>query len=298
MNLRSAVVLAFFGSVAACSVSLADATSGDASPAPETLDASGGGASEAATTSSVNKWGSALCGVQFGCDPDEAAQCSPLAADFKGDAGAGTPSLVDAGSPAPNGDASVPYDAGNANPADGIYACRVARRASANGTIGAQCVAAGAGRDGDACRASADCGPGFECVGSPGQCRRYCCATPCGNERVCDKQIVTGNEGLTVPVCMPIHPCKLLGKSCPTVMLMRGISRRSDRRAHELRRSRRHRPASRASKNCADDHPASAKLERAPLLQLCSKSHSDCPSENKVTGTTPLFFKTPTSASA
>ncbi len=288
MNLRSAVVLAFFGSVAACSVSLADATSGDASPAPETLDASGGGASEAATTSSVNKWGSALCGVQFGCDPDEAAQCSPLAADFKGDAGAGTPSLVDAGSPAPNGDASVPYDAGNANPADGIYACRVARRASANGTIGAQCVAAGAGKDGDACRASADCGPGFECVGSPGQCRRYCCATPCGNERVCDKQIVTGNEGLTVPVCMPIHPCKLLGKSCPNGETC-GIADQIDGRTSCLAAGAAQAGESCEQENCAGDHTCLGEVGARLCYKLCSKSHSDCPSGSKCKGTTPLF---------
>ena len=55
MNLRSAVVLAFFGSIAACSVSLANATNGDASPAPETLNANGDNASETATTSSMNK---------------------------------------------------------------------------------------------------------------------------------------------------------------------------------------------------------------------------------------------------
>jgi hypothetical protein len=80
------------------------------------------------------------------------------------------------------------------------------------------CTAAGAGTDGTECRASTDCANGYECVGSPGQCRHYCCA---GNA-VCDvtylpsfcnpEPVVSG--GFSVPVCIPISGCSLFGQ-CP-----------------------------------------------------------------------------------
>jgi hypothetical protein len=80
------------------------------------------------------------------------------------------------------------------------------------------CTAAGTGTDGTECRASTDCANGYECVGSPGQCRHYCCA---GNA-VCDvtylpsfcnpEPVVSG--GFSVPVCIPISGCSLFGQ-CP-----------------------------------------------------------------------------------
>lgn len=290
MNLRSAAFLAVLASLAACSVSMADSGRSDPPLPTEGFDASAGAASESATTSGLNQWGSALCGARFGCEPDETSGCSPdagLAADYKGDAASPTPSLVDAGA-APPSDASVPYDGGAGSPKnDGPYACRVTRRSSAGGAVAAQCVTAGTGKDGEACRASSDCGPGFECVGSPGQCRRYCCSSACGAERVCDKQLVVGNESLTVPVCMPIHPCKLLSP-CPNNETC-GIADQIDGRTSCLAVGAAQAGESCEQQNCAGDLTCLGEVGARLCYKLCSKSHPSCPEGSRCKGTLPLF---------
>ena len=66
-------------------------------------------------------------------------------------------------------------------------------------------------------REGSDCGEGLECVGSPGQCRHYCCSgnAACGttsSPTFCDVQrTAVGN--IPVPVCMPISACTLLSTS-------------------------------------------------------------------------------------
>jgi hypothetical protein len=93
---------------------------------------------------------------------------------------------------------------------------------------GQQCLAAGTGGDGEQCQKSTDCADSFECVGSPGQCRHYCCAgnTSCDqassvttSATFCDVQ-PTAVGGLNVPVCEPVTSCTLLltgtgNGSCP-----------------------------------------------------------------------------------
>jgi hypothetical protein len=112
------------------------------------------------------------------------------------DAGAATPAPTDAGTPVP--------------------ACHV----SPPGADSYQwCAMAGAGKDGDECTASTDCASGYECVGSPGQCRHYCCG---GNAvcsvtyapSFCNPELVAGGA-YRVPVCMPISGCTLFG-TCPS----------------------------------------------------------------------------------
>ena len=87
----------------------------------------------------------------------------------------------------------------------------------------------GAGGDGAQCQVSTDCAADFECVGSPGQCRHYCCG---GNASCtaatdvttgttfCDLQPTT-QGGRSVPVCEPVTSCTLLltgtaNGSCPS----------------------------------------------------------------------------------
>jgi hypothetical protein len=86
------------------------------------------------------------------------------------------------------------------------------------------CALAGTGRDGDSCQSGADCAPAFECVGTLGQCRHYCCGgdTSC-TSGFCDIQS-TRDTNVAVPVCAPVSPCKLLtwnacatGQTCAIV---------------------------------------------------------------------------------
>lgn len=78
------------------------------------------------------------------------------------------------------------------------------------------CVPAGSRGDGGSCRTSAQCAPGYDCVGSPGVCRHYCCErnnSPCGEGYFCDVQPAAdfASLSLTVPVCSPVRDCRLLG---------------------------------------------------------------------------------------
>ena len=83
---------------------------------------------------------------------------------------------------------------------------------------GQTCLPAGSGGDGAQCQTSTDCAVSFECVGSPGQCRHYCCGgnSACDNASAqtagatfCDVAVMT-TGGLSVPVCEPVRNCNLL----------------------------------------------------------------------------------------
>jgi hypothetical protein len=86
----------------------------------------------------------------------------------------------------------------------------------------AVCLPAGTGTSGSTCTGPADCAPGLECVaskgGGMGECRPYCCAgqnvcatttDDAGSSAFCDIQTAVAAQ-TSVPVCMPVHSCKLL----------------------------------------------------------------------------------------
>jgi hypothetical protein len=152
--------------------------------------------------------GNPLCFFAYGaeggahtCQPDDSSQCPqpPDGGTFTEDAAAVTPPPV--GSGGGESDAGGP-------------ACHVI-------PLGQACWAAGTGGDGAQCQTSTDCAASFECVGSPGQCRHYCCNgnTSCDTATFCDVQ-ATADGGVNVPVCEPITSCTLLltgtgNGSCP-----------------------------------------------------------------------------------
>jgi hypothetical protein len=153
--------------------------------------------------------GSSLC--NYGYNSDTTHDCQPddsLACASAHDAGAKAPT-EDGGA-----DAEVP-----------AAACHVVQ---ASGRVTQACSAPGTGKNGDQCQSGADCLPSYECVGSPGQCRHYCCdgdtsCTAAGLRAFCDVQPVAGTAAdggydgggtFNVPVCMPIGGCTLLGSDC------------------------------------------------------------------------------------
>jgi hypothetical protein len=156
-----------------------------------------------ATGSTASTNGDPLCNYSFApdggvhvCEPDTSKECAESA-----DSGAYSPPALDDG-----GDGAAP-----------LSACHVV-------PSGQTCGAAGPGGDGAQCQTGADCAESFECVGSPGQCRHYCCggnATCDGDSNVtmgstfCDVQ-TTASAGLYVPVCEPVTRCTLLlAGTCP-----------------------------------------------------------------------------------
>jgi hypothetical protein len=185
---------------------------GDGADAPSTLVDAG-----MASTSVGNP----LCFFAFEdggaheCEPDTSGQCDSVADD------AGTFTGWDAGvAPERGSDGGDGGDDDAAAPGPPLSACHVIPN-------GQMCTVAGAGGDGAQCQMGTDCMAGFECVGSPGQCRHYCCAgnASCdlasdetAGATFCDVQpIVTG--GRNVPVCEPVTSCTLLAAtgygSCP-----------------------------------------------------------------------------------
>ena len=190
-----------------CSVTAPSASSGaqqitihyeDAGDAAVTVAEAGGDAAQTPTQ------GSRLClqGPIPACDPDTMTTAS-LCVE------------------APDGGAWDP----NAGYGDAGLACRVtpAQSLASDGGPTAACSPAGAGTDGTACTYSSDCAAGFDCVGTPGACRHYCCAgnSVCGKDQFCDTQSLAVATTTQVPVCMPITPaggCVLescIGTTCP-----------------------------------------------------------------------------------
>lgn len=135
------------------------------------------------------------------CQPDTSSQCSGW---LSADAGSYVPPAEDAS------DGSAP-----------LSACHVS--SSPNGQ---KCLQAGPGGDGAQCQTGTDCAESFECVGSPGQCRHYCCdgnaaCDSAGGQMpgpsFCDVEATTSG-GLMVPVCEPVRSCTplLLGNGAGT----------------------------------------------------------------------------------
>jgi hypothetical protein len=146
--------------------------------------------------------GNRLCMPGGACDPDTATPASLCGV-------------------APDGGV---YDPSYADAYAGL-ACRVLPAQSvATDGIGSNvaCSVAGTGMDGAACSSPSDCAARFECVGTPGVCRHYCCDgnTACTDKQFCDIQQLALATTTRVPVCMPIMHmgCALLdgdGGGCP-----------------------------------------------------------------------------------
>jgi hypothetical protein len=179
-----------------------DAAAGDGAGHPGLDGADAGATGDAVAPPFLS--GNPLCNASEarGCYPDLPASPETCGAD------AGAVADADAG--------SLGLD--SAAPA---LACRV--RATGTNGASATCdpLGAGPGHDGDPCQKGADCGAGFECVGTTGQCRHYCCmadacTTASGHLSFCDVQPLAENAGTKVPACMPVQPCKLLDTNyCP-----------------------------------------------------------------------------------
>jgi len=118
--------------------------------------------------------------------------------------------------------ATPPADAGDAATSEpsGSPGCRV-RNEMNSGVTAPICKKETSSDSGDGatCKNGEDCAPGFDCViGDKGNtCRHYCCAGTCkgytsqnGGTTFCDVQNLT-DAPLTVPVCMPLKRCTLLG---------------------------------------------------------------------------------------
>jgi hypothetical protein len=188
-----------------CSFSSASSmmASGDNAYGQPTEDTDGGYESDGETraddaTAGVAKYrGSALCAAAIDastCFPDDAplvGQCNPPRE--------------------PTTDAGLGGDGGNV--LQGV-SCHVVRDANTSSTAPPTptCLVAGPGGDGDQCLKPTDCGAGYECVGSPSQCRHYCCDGTCGKAQFCDIQTVADVGSLKVPVCAPVRSCKLLSQ--------------------------------------------------------------------------------------
>ena len=170
-----------------------------------------------------------LCGQ--GCNPDDTRVCGDAAApsaDSAGDAGLDAADAAggDAadGSPLPE---AGPNDSGVRRDAEPrIFACQVRRVGSGSA---ASCGPAGSGKENAPCVSSADCAPGWACVGDAkaALCRPYCCggseggdasardagASPCGEGSYCGERSLRDDadsaEPLRVPVCVPAEKCLL-----------------------------------------------------------------------------------------
>jgi hypothetical protein len=172
--------------------------------------------------------------AEVGCTPlgtDDICVCPPIAADGGGPPGfdatfADAPDATDGSTATPRVslceivacDPDNPTVCGNQPDAGdaAVLSCRV------DGAH-AQCVAAGAGTDGESCASGADCAPGFDCVGS-GVCREYCCGGACSETFFCD--LGATSSMAIVPVCSPVQACTPLtpgscasGEACTVVQI-------------------------------------------------------------------------------
>ncbi len=174
----------------------ASGNGGDAGPPVVALPGEGGASSLPATAVDAGvapaSSGNPLClwtiadAGSHTCAPDTSNQCAPASVDS---------GIYDPSDDA--GDAGAPKSA-----------CHVVPNGQA-------CTTGGLGGDGAECQVSTDCADSFECVGSPGQCRHYCCGgnascDSASNQTTgvtfCDVQTTTAG-GLNVPVCEPVASC-------------------------------------------------------------------------------------------
>ena len=151
------------------------------------------------------------------------------------------------------------------------------------------CTASGSGQNGAACTASSDCASGFECVGYPGTCRKYCCDTDCKDQTFCDIQTETADSRIKVPVCEPVKSCTLLGASnqCSVDETCTVVDENGTTSCLATG------PAlvgqSCDTVHCAADLVCLGDLNARKCYQLCSTSAADCPSGLTCMSSAPLF---------
>ena len=239
---------------------------GDFGSPTEEFVSDAGGSPGAARGSNGNPLCSQIVGSE--CVPDTATGCGPRG---QGDAGF---EAVDV-----DGDAPQPNHG---------MACHVV---PVDGGAAPLCSAAGQGEDGAECIQSADCAVGFECVGSPGQCRRYCCngQDSCGGDgrQFCDIQ-ARAEQGNKVPVCMPVRSCALLGSGCPQGQTCAIVLEDGTTSCVGI-------GSAQAGESCEEEHCAEnltclGQRERRRCYKLCEKTASmACSNDERCKGAAPLF---------
>ena len=249
-----AVGIAALMAVAACGASLDEAGGSSGSG----LDGAGGGFSSSNTQgpggSGVTVGGgggrnpsafdySHLCGD--GCIP-ETARASAVPCELDGGGGAGTGGAGTStattgvggsgsgtgGAGGSGGDGTTTGAGGGAGGGTVIGPdCKLS--IESNGAVAGMCAEVGEGADRAACITSAQCAPGYGCVGFPGECRAYCCGnvdacpagTYCAPRKPSDGELVgVTNTDVEIPVCDLADGCSLLtpnaceaGKTCSIV---------------------------------------------------------------------------------
>lgn len=272
---------------AACSSSAQSSDFGAAVPNNSASGGTGGsgdaatgispGASDAGVASADQ--GNPLCDVVGGsaCIPDDDAPPASNKCSSGLDGGG-------VGGSAPTDDGG--YDAGPSP-----IACHVTLDPSTTETS-AQCTAAGAGTNGVQCLGSDDCAAGFECVGSPGVCRHYCCGIrgSCQSNFFCDVQSETSAESVKVPVCEPVHSCQLLGadnmcaagETCAIVNDNDGTTSCVSVGPANVGESC-------DATHCGKDLACLGDVGARKCFALCLKAKSTCDSSETCAGAAPLF---------
>lgn len=219
--------------------------------------------------------GSPLCGESSAaatapCVPGEAPVLSTTCQPEQGDGG------EEAGPRRSYGDGGT-----------GGLACNVV--AHGNGEQGPACGWAGPGGDGAECLRSSDCAAGFECVHSPGRCRRYCCSLRCDDSNAfCDIQPTTASADVRVPVCTAVRTCKLLGSGCDQGQTCAVVTADGTTSCVAVGPGRAGESCERD--HCADGHACLGQPGSRRCYRLCQVNDpSTCGGGQQCRGTAPLF---------
>ena len=211
------------------------------------------------------------------CIPDDTAppESNTCSASLDGGAGGSAPTA----------------DGGDVDAGPSPIACHVALD-QASSVSAPACSPSGTGQNGAQCLGSSDCAAGFECVGSPGVCRRYCCTLPgtCDANFFCDVQAETSAGSVEVPICEPVQPCQLMGgdATCGSGETC-GIVNDDDGTTSCLSAG----PAD-VGEDCDDTHCKKdlvclGDIGSKKCFALCDKNHSNCDASKSCMGAAPLF---------
>ncbi|MEO8875480.1 MAG: hypothetical protein ABI461_07835, partial [Polyangiaceae bacterium] len=220
-----------------------------------------------------------LCGVSIGgsgnCLPDsDAPPASNKCSSGLADAGV-TTSAPDGGS----------YDAGPST-----IACHV--KSDPTTVVAPVCTAAGQGGNGAQCLGSDDCAAGFECVGSPGVCRHYCCSLPakCENGFYCDVQSEASSGSIKIPVCEPVHSCQLMGADTMCIVGETcAIVNDDDGTTSCVDVGPAHVGQDCNATHCGKDLVCLGDVGSRKCFALCNKAKPNCDSTQTCMGSAPLF---------
>ncbi|MEM9694962.1 MAG: hypothetical protein AAGA56_20640 [Myxococcota bacterium] len=199
------------GLAAGCGLSSAVTDHSDASPATAFAPPAGTGDDSSGGGSTIEE--------TFG-----AGGAGPLGFDFSALCGDVTECVPGVETGPGSCDASAAEGGGGAtttSPDGSDIACQV-RIDPMSGSVASSCVPVGESTE--PCIESADCAPGFGCVGTGnGICRPYCCGDleACPADTYCAPQPLAAEDNesavpVEIPVCVPQQPCMLLdGATCP-----------------------------------------------------------------------------------